>query len=409
MDNSTKCLRSDRETIFKVMSNSISACCKMYPGAKFYTNQLDDIRRDLSNGIKNSACSLCWKQESNGLTSWRMLGNKHYHDYPNKHQIEIYFDNTCDAACIYCSSLYSSKWQQELKNAIYNPPSEILLLNMEASKMTNNKDIASYSTYIFDYISNLAKTRNSEDYYEIVLLGGEPLLTTVNKKEVLVMTIDAFYSHSDPDAPLTIIIQTNGNTPKKLMDKFVKQMSDLKETYKNLNFIVSLSAESTGEIFEYIRYGCSYNTFVENLNRWASTGCDITTNLAVNAVSLSSLTSYLTLMCNVAKQFNIMVEVSVNMVHSSILSVGILDQHFCHYCDAAIAFVQENNNYFRHHHNIVNSLNNIKDTIGTSATKHSIQRFKEATIYFEKTRSLSIERVNPELSNYVEEMLKSHV
>ena len=400
--NDTVCLRSDHETVFKVTSNSIGACCKMYPGAKFFTTELDDIKNDLTNGIKNSACASCWKYEELGTTSWRLQGNKHYTEKPNKYLIELYFDNTCDSACIYCSASYSSKWQNEIKNTYHEPPPWALPETDEIHGTVQ------HSTYIFNYISNAAKSRKPTDYYEIILLGGEPLLTTVNKKEILELTVNSFYRYADPSAPLTIIIQTNGNTPKKLIDKFINRMNELKNVYKNLVFNISLSAESTGAIFEFIRYGCSYNTFVENLNKWASIGCDISANLAVNAVSLCSLTSYLQLLAEISKKYNIILDVSVNMVYSLNMSVGILDYTFSHYCDTAIEFVYENADCFYNVNSIVEKLNHIKNTIGTSMTEYNLNTFKKAMTYFKKVRNTSLETVNPELYSYVNEKLTQY-
>lgn len=399
MKHDTKCLRSKHETVFKAMTNSIGLCCKMYPGAKFFTDEIKEIKNDLKTGVQHSACSVCWKYEKMGLESWRMHGNMHYRKNPNKYQIELYFDNTCDAACVYCSAKYSSKWKQEIKNTNYEPP----LWAVEDEMVVKNVD--SYAEYIFEYISEKAKTKKQDDYYEIILLGGEPLLTTTNKREILESVITAFYNHTSSDSPLAIVIQTNGNTPEKLMTKFLTKMEYFKTVYPNLEFIVSVSGESTNDIFEFIRYGCSFNVFVENLNKWASIGCKINSNLAVNAISLCSLVDYLEVLVSVSKKYNILVDVSINMVHSPSMSVGILDERFTHYCDEALEFIKSKSNFFVNTEDMIYKLDNIKSTIGSNNEINNFKMFDNAMQYFENVRKTKLKDINPELHDYICERL----
>ncbi len=400
MTSNTSCLRSNHETVFRITNDSVGLCCKMHPSPKILSNDLENIRKKLQNGEKPLECNTCWKYENSGVKSWRMTGNDHYKENPNKHQIELYFDNTCDAACVYCSSAYSSRWKQELQNAKFPPP--VWATYDDSVQGDNKKSIE----HLFNYISEKAKNKKKHDYFEIILLGGEPLLTTINKSTVLDLTIEAFYRYVDVGTELTIIIQTNGNTPKKLMDITLKKIEYFKSVYKGLDFIISLSAESVGKIFEYIRYGCSFNTFTDNLNRWASVGIRINANLAVNSISLCSLKDYLELLSNVSKKHECTIDVSVNAVHSSALSVGILDESFGPYCDDAIDFVIKNNSLFLNSTDMIRKIMDLRTMLGTMLTNDNVLVFENAIKYFENVRKVKLEEINPVLKQYIDEKIR---
>lgn len=402
MQDNAKCVRSNHEIIFRPLENVVGLCCKMHPGAEMFTDELDKIKSDLHEGIKNPSCSTCWKSEASGSKSWRMHGNEHYLKKPNKYQIELYFDNTCDSACVYCSRIYSSKWEQEILNTNYSPPT------WAGRAIKSKHDSEKYAEYVFDYISQVAKNKKDDDYYEIILLGGEPLLMSINKQELLDLTIESFFKYADPTTYLLLTIQTNANTPAKLMNKCLEKMKFYKKKYANLNYLISVSGESVGKNFEYVRYGCSYERFVDNFNKWASTGYLINTNMAINPISITMLPDYFNFLISVATEHDIKIDVAVNIVYTPGITIGFLDDRFKKYVKRAIKLVNSRKDQFNNHAEIVEKLQGLHNTIGSDITLTRIKQFSNAIDYFKKVRKVSLNDVNPLLVDYIAEKLKDY-
>jgi hypothetical protein len=400
MQDNLGCKRSSHEIVFRPLENTVCLCCKMHPGAEMFTDDLEKIKTDLQNGIKNNSCNTCWKAEFSKNKSWRMHGNEHYEKRPNKYQIELYFDNTCDSACVYCSRIYSSKWEQEILNTSVEPPT------WADREIKNKHTPKKYADYVFNYISEVAKNKKEDDYYEIILLGGEPLLMSINKKELLDLTIESFYKNTDPNTYLLLTIQTNANTPPKIMDKCLEKMSFYKQKYPNLNYLISISAESVGQNFEYIRYGCSYDRFVENFKKWANTGYLMSTNMAINPISITMLPDYFNFLIYITMKYKIKIDVKANIVYTPGITVGFLDDRFKKYVKRSIKIVNKFRNRFDNYEEIIENLQVVYNTIGSDITLRRIKQFSEAIEYFSKVRKLSLKDVNPLLQDYINEKLK---
>ena len=42
----------------------------------FKSSELEQVRKDLLNGVKNANCNKCWKDEDNGADSLRLISNR---------------------------------------------------------------------------------------------------------------------------------------------------------------------------------------------------------------------------------------------------------------------------------------------------------------------------------------------
>ena len=404
MTSSTHCERSKRESIFRNVDNKLALCCKM-SGVDILSNDAEKIKQDLDNGIQNPACQMCWDFEALGKKSWRIQGNEHYAEHPKKHKIELYFDNTCDSACVYCNTTYSSKWVQEIKNTKHRAPDW-------ANELVNDKyNWQQTAEYVFEYISNTVKQNSPDDSYEIVLLGGEPLLTSINKKQILELSIESFYKNAHPDTILWFIIQTNANTPKALMLKCIEKVKHYTNKYTNLNFVISVSGESVGKNFEYVRYGCSYERFVENIHLWAESGCFIHTNMAVNPISICSMTQYFEMLVSVAKAHDIQIDVSVNTIYGPAgMSVRLLDDRFSKYCDEALVYIEQEQQWFSNYADMVDKILLIRNLIGTNEDMSDLRKLNQSVNYFQKSRGLVLSDINAELQDYlIERMTTSRI
>jgi len=307
MSKETYCQRVDHELILRSFNESIEAalCCKAQNPINLYpkNENIEDVKTALSNGIKHKHCSVCWQHEKQGITSWRQIGNKI--NYHNRNDIELYLDNTCDLACVYCSKKYSSKWQQEIGNALPKDK-ELLnrLLNDNENFVPSNKKINHVERMLHEVTIFGKRTTQTRDRAQIMLLGGEPLLAPYIKKNVIHDIVDSFYKHGNSEHPLKIVIVTNGNSPDHIIDKTISTMYELSKVYKNIEWSIALSMESIGKTAEVIRFGLDYNQFIKNYKKYLSTPFQVGFNLTINTISFNSTPQFVEEMFVLAKHHN---------------------------------------------------------------------------------------------------------
>ena len=137
------------------------------------------------------------------------------------HTIDVRWSNVCNFACTYCGPKFSSKWAEELK-VVQDTPTDA--------------QRAEFKEYIFRHASTLK---------HVYLAGGEPLLMKENLELLDLLS---------PDVNLRI--NTN-------LSKVDTQVFNRICEFKNVHWIVSV--ESIEEEYEYIRYGGSWDDFLDNL------------------------------------------------------------------------------------------------------------------------------------------------
>jgi len=136
--------------------------------------------------------------------------------------IDVRWTNLCNFSCVYCSPEFSSKWANEL-NVQFNTPTE--------------EQLSNFREYIY---------RHAKKLKHVYLAGGEPLLMKENLE---------LLKELNPDVNLRI------NTNLSKVDTGV---FDAICKFKNVHWTVSV--ETQGNEFEYIRFGGRWIDFLDNLN-----------------------------------------------------------------------------------------------------------------------------------------------
>jgi len=162
--------------------------------------------------------------------------------------IDIRWSNLCNFACVYCSSEFSSKWASELKQHVEQP---------------SDQQLDDFKNYIFD---------NAKNYKHVYLAGGEPLLMKQNQDLLDILL--------EQNPGVNLRINTNlSKTDTRVFDTVCK--------FENVHW--TISAETTGEEFEYIRHGGSWKDFLDNLSIVKSTGHKISFNMLYFLLNYNSL------------------------------------------------------------------------------------------------------------------------
>jgi organic radical activating enzyme len=136
--------------------------------------------------------------------------------------IDVRWTNLCNFACVYCSPRFSSRWADELAIKIKQP---------------SVQQQEQFRDYIY---------QNAHNLKHVYLAGGEPLLMKENLE---------LLKELNPEVNLRI------NTNLSKVDTGV---FDAVCQFKNVHWVVS--AETTEDEFEYIRFGSRWQDFLGNLN-----------------------------------------------------------------------------------------------------------------------------------------------
>ena len=237
-------------------------CCRAYPekidldwlednpGRLFHTDtMLADRKLMLENKSCHSCHHGCYKYEEQGLPSYRQQWP---HDpritdpQADLRSLDIVLSTDCNLKCVYCSPDFSSSWQREIAEhgpymldgqVIKNEPRHNLWAKMK------QKDRSAGSRFFQLLLSELALAKGLE---KISFLGGEPLLN--NQLEQIIERVE--------DKNISI---TSG------LGISHKRLSTVLKKIKGKDVTFCLSAEATGEFFEFIRYGVSWQDFKQRV------------------------------------------------------------------------------------------------------------------------------------------------
>ena len=231
------------------------------------SEKLKEIKREMLEGKFPNNCSDCYKKEEHHkTTNFENVSNRLYHikvlkDAPFKlyenedkfelQQVDLRWRNTCNFACVYCDENYSSVWAQ-----IEGVP----------DKMTNKA-----MNETFDFVK-----KNIKNLKTIYMAGGEPFLIKENLK------IIDLIQQENPDLLLRINTNLSILTPK-----IYGQLKEL----KNVHWIVS--AESTGDRFNYIRWPGNYTTLVNNIKKIQQLPHKVTINMTWNLFCVSKILDFI--------------------------------------------------------------------------------------------------------------------
>jgi organic radical activating enzyme len=362
--------------------------------------ELQQVKNDLDNGIKHKHCNYCWREEELGNKSWRQVGN----EMPDNRtrNVEIYLDNTCDLACVYCTPKYSSSWIQEINHAhSQNVPIENF---MNYDPFEKEKVKYDHLPKILEYIEELGRTAATEKPIYINFLGGEPLLTSAIKKDVIASIIQAYYKTAGADQYLGIQIVTNCNTPDAIIDKTLERLDELVKIHKNLEVNVNISMESLEKNAEFIRYGLEWDHFVKNLNKWMSKPYVYTFgfSMCVNVLSWRDTPNFIEWAFNQARKNNQTAHLQFNSAdfprHLSLKMLPTSEKHLFEKIEQNI--IKNRDNYTNENlfmRNLI-QVDQAKNDFGKTANNRAeIKKILDYIDYIKKYRKKDIPEINKDL------------
>lgn len=204
----------------------------------YNSKEFRKLRLDLTNGVQNELCKICWDTERVGIESlrqnWRKeLSSKHDMDTdgyitPNFEYIDVRFSNLCNFKCIMCGHEYSSMHYTDKHK------------ELGIGKVINIKD--GFVDELIPYIKNIK---------HIYFAGGEPLIT----KEHFEL-LSFLHKHN---RNISIIYNTNLSVIKYDVNDLFLLWKDFKEV------LVQVSLDGLYEKGEAIRIGLNTDKLINNI------------------------------------------------------------------------------------------------------------------------------------------------
>ena len=199
------------------------------------SEKLTEIKTSIRNGILHPKyCEGCIRRENITGVSEREWHNNVSEDFDvatadlDEHKpalIDVRWNNTCNLACTYCSSYFSTKWASIVGASF-------------------NQTINTQEQQVIDYIEK------HRDYVkEVAMVGGEPLMMKENDRLLDIL----------PDDVLVTVISNmtvdfdKFPVPRKLLER------------DRVGW--SMSFDNIGERFEYVRWGSSWEQMDNNVSR----------------------------------------------------------------------------------------------------------------------------------------------
>lgn len=206
----------------------------------FYSDYMENLRKEFANGNKPDTCKKCWALESAGGYSKRMISNDKFAKYKDKKLkfLDLKLGNICNLKCRICGVWSSSKWAQE----------EIDLGNKEAKTFLS---AGQWPRQKHDLWTEVIELLPDVEYFEFT--GGEPFLI---KEHFNILEKSVELGHSKKQI---VHYNTNGTT---YPDHAVKNI------WPHFKLVeVAFSIDDIGERFEYQRYGAIWKEVNKNIHK----------------------------------------------------------------------------------------------------------------------------------------------
>jgi organic radical activating enzyme len=273
---------------------------KTNPSALHNTDFKKEIRKMMLEGTKPAECSYCWKIEDIGRNniSDRVYKSQIYteeeiavlKDLPwdadiTPKTIEVSFDRTCNFACSYCNSGYSTTWGKDIKK---NGPYQKFKTTSAGAYYADgswseiygkHNENNPYVAAFLEWWPDITKTLQ-----EIRVTGGEPTLS-----HNFWQFMDEVKKYPSPN--LRVAINSNLGVSQELITKLINITNeiDVKE------FDIYTSCEAYGAQAEYIRDGLNYKVWRKNLVQVIESAKirQVVIMMTINSLCLFSITEFL--------------------------------------------------------------------------------------------------------------------
>ena len=271
----TYCARSWKYFLVDLDKMDQKMCCKtqwkpMEPGVDWFNGpNIKQRRANHLDGKRHSDCEHCWELEDKGHFSPRLAIARpdpisDSLDSYRGGMLELSVGNTCDLACRYCDSRYSSIWAARMQDKS----------NSKEGRASNKSDTKTQQSMDQFYAwLDLEK----EKLADVLITGGEPLLIP-ETYELLSRT---------RFRDVNIQFNTNLNTPDHYLNKIEETIDRLLDDGNRVMFRVSV--DGVGSKNDWQRQNCDWNRWRDNWFRIGSRPVKMKAALTLTPLTLEGM------------------------------------------------------------------------------------------------------------------------
>ena len=207
------------------------------PQEMFDHPRMEELRNNLSNGIRDSACKTCWDQEDRGLKSFRHFSNDEYNLGNNGLElIDITASNICNLRCRMCSPTSSNLLMKDVKyfknNGMEKEARDVL------KRWAISEPLRATESIQWDWLM-----QNTHKIKVLKASGGEPFYD--NK------VIQLLNRYVETGAAKNTYLSFHTNATQ-----FTTEIVDLINHFKQNKHTFSI--DGTDKVYEYIRYPANF-------------------------------------------------------------------------------------------------------------------------------------------------------
>ena len=188
--------------------------------------------------------------------------------------VEVYFNNVCNMACLYCGPHFSTMWEEE--NRKFSAVEDGILVNPSWERDQTRYD--SMRDKLFEWLRE-----HGHKIWNFGMLGGEPFF----QKE-FDMVLDHWDNYPNPDLFFTIV--TNLKVEHKRFVGYIDRLKKMVDGKKIKHLNISASMDCWGPQAEYIRWGLKLSEWEKNFEYMAKQDWIIlNVNLTITPLSIKTL------------------------------------------------------------------------------------------------------------------------
>ena len=376
----------------------LTHCCKMNMVIPFTKKDITEdplwfmnnpvstrIRDDFKNGIRNSACTECWKAEDAGIDSHRTLHLNQINE-ATTFSMNVQLPSYCNGTCFYCSP--------DLSSSIASYRAWIDHAGEEMKPVAATLNVAADMSDIANFVDALELTG---PYASVSFTGGEPFLQD-NFSERLPLLINAFFKtqqRANYLRGLEIIVSTNCNTKLGYLDNFYNLIDELNKKYNNKIIIsINVSIENTEAKAEYCR-GIDWDNFINTLNYHFKRAVSVSVKPTFNVLTVTNLPEYIKFLSDYDFKY-----INWGAVNQTFMRVDVLDTSFCKYVDDAINVA--NNMHSENKEKLITYMNQLNALIGTNTVEAA--KFKQTITALDKIKGTDVLSAFPEMKEWFDSL-----
>lgn len=192
--------------------------------------------------------------------------------------LEIYFTNTCNMACLYCGSHFSSVWETENRRHGDFHKNTIHLIAQD-SRRTDD-----YPAMLKQFWQWLEQNYHGLRFLQIA--GGEPFY-----QDELDQCVDFFETHENPNIVINLISNLKVNPDR--LQRLVTRLERMKHQGKIAGLQISASLDCWGPQQEFVRWGLDLEEYSRNMEYLMTTETTVAINGAISALTVKTMPEYI--------------------------------------------------------------------------------------------------------------------